>query len=104
LSEVRGRLESEPALDADRVRVEVDGAIVRLYGSVDGIARWRCMIRNAELVDGVITVVDYLVIERGPRESPCLAAPTVPASSDGPQRAQPRDPRPGMNPLPAPQR
>src|SRR5690606_38089448 len=32
LSEVRGRLESEPALDADRVRVEVEGAIVRLYG------------------------------------------------------------------------
>ncbi len=93
LSEVRARLESEPGVDASRVRVEVDGAIVLLYGSVEGIALWRCVIRNAELVDGVVTVVDYLVIDRGPREAVCLAARGTSWSTAGPQNASPRDPR-----------
>jgi osmotically-inducible protein OsmY len=73
LREVEERLRTEPSVDAARVRVEVDGAIVILYGSVDGLAAWNCAIRTAQLVQGVRSVVDYLVIERGPREVPCLA-------------------------------
>ena len=34
---------------------------------------WNCTLRNAELIDGVRTVVDYLILERGPREAVCLA-------------------------------
>lgn len=92
LSEVRARLESEPGVDASRIRVEVNGAIVLLYGGVEGIARWQCVIRNAELVDGVITVVDYLVIDRGPRDVVCRAVPSTPSTMPGPQSASPRDP------------
>ena len=33
---------------------------------------------NAELVPGVSSVVDYLVLERGPRDAPCLAPPATP--------------------------
>lgn len=71
--EVVARLEAEPAIDADRVRVEVDGARVVLRGAVAGLAAWQCAIANAELVEGVRSVVDYLVIEAGPREIRCLA-------------------------------
>jgi osmotically-inducible protein OsmY len=70
--DVESRLAAEPALDASRIRVEVDGAIVVLYGSVPGIAGWNCAIRNAQMVAGVMSVVDYLVIERGDREIRCL--------------------------------
>lgn len=71
--EVEERLAREPDLGAETIRVEVDGAMVILRGSVRGIAGWQCAIRNAEMVEGVGTVVDYLVIERGPREITCLA-------------------------------
>jgi hypothetical protein len=73
LQEVQARLASEPSLDLGRIRVEVDAAIVLLYGSVDGIDAWQCAIRNAQLVAGVVTVVDYLVIERATRPVPCSA-------------------------------
>lgn len=77
LQEVQSRLVAEPELDAAALRVDVDGGVVMLHGSVAGMAAWRCAIRNAELVAGVRTVVDYLVLERGPREAVCLAAATV---------------------------
>lgn len=77
LQEVRARLAAEPALDAAAMRVEVDGGVVMLHGAVDGMAAWRCAIRNAELVEGVLTVADYLTLRRGPREGRCLAPPTV---------------------------
>lgn len=72
-SEVEARLAREPDLASARIRVEVDGATVILHGSVNGLAAWQCAMRNAELVEGVRTVVDFLVLERGPREVGCLA-------------------------------
>jgi len=74
LVEVESRLQREPSIQAGTVRVEVDGAIVLLHGSVRGLAAWQCAIRTAQLAEGVRSVVDYLVIERGPREVTCLGA------------------------------
>ncbi len=73
LEDLRARLATEPAINAAQIRVEVDGGAVLLYGSVQGMGAWNCTLRNAELVDGVRTVVDYLILERGPREAVCLA-------------------------------
>ena len=73
LQEVEARIAREPSLDRDAIRVDVDGGIVLLHGRVEGIGAWRCAITNAELVPGVQTVVDYLVLARGPREVACLA-------------------------------
>jgi len=72
-SEIVARLSAEPALGADSIRVEVDGRTVSLYGSVHGLGAWRCALRNAQLVEGVSRVVDYLVLERGPRDAACRA-------------------------------
>jgi osmotically-inducible protein OsmY len=74
--EVEARLAREPAL-GPTIRVEVDGAVVVLHGSVQGIAAWQCALRNAQLVEGVLSVTDYLVLERGPREIRCLGVGTV---------------------------
>ncbi len=73
LQEVEARLTAEPQLASSPIRVEVDGGLVLLYGSVEGMGAWNCAIRNAQLVDGVSSVVDYLVIDRGPRDIACLA-------------------------------
>lgn len=70
---VQARLAAEPSLAAASIRVEVDGATVLLYGSVAGLGAWQCALTNAELVAGVSSVVDYLVIGRGPRDVRCLA-------------------------------
>lgn len=71
--EVEARLSSEPALEASAIRVEVDGGVVVLHGSVRGIGAWQCAVTTAGLVRGVRTVSDYLVIERGPRDVGCVA-------------------------------
>jgi BON domain len=73
LANVRSRLDAEPTIGLQNLRVEVDGGVVMLYGSVQGMGAWECAIRNAELVPGVRTVVDFLVIERGPRTAACKA-------------------------------
>lgn len=76
--EVEARLAQEPSLTPGQVRVEVEGRSVRLHGNVQGIGAWQCAITNAGLVEGVASVVDYLVLERGPRDVRCLAPrPTV---------------------------
>lgn len=80
-ADVEQRLLAEPDLDADGLRVEVDGGIVRLHGSVRGIAAWQCAIRNAEMVRGVRSVVEFLVLERGPREIRCLAPASEPGAA-----------------------
>jgi hypothetical protein len=74
--EVAARLAAEPSIGPGRVRVEVLGRTVALYGSVRGIGALHCAIRNAELVQGVRNVADYLVLEPGPREVRCLAPRT----------------------------
>jgi hypothetical protein len=71
--EVRARLAAEPSIDSGSVRVEVDGGVVVLHGSVRGIGAWQCAVTNGGLVQGVRSVVDYLVIERGPRDVQCIA-------------------------------
>ena len=71
--EVLARLAGEPSIDAGNIRVDVDGGIVMLHGSVAGIGAWQCAITTSGLVRGVRSVVDYLVIERGPRDVQCLA-------------------------------
>jgi hypothetical protein len=92
--EVQARLSAEPSVDAAAIRVEVDGAIVILYGSVAGLDAWQCAIRTAQLVPGVLSVVDYLVIERGPHGVTCLA-PRPPAGlvpeGPGPYPAAPTE-------------
>jgi hypothetical protein len=72
-SEVMARLAAEPSLQAEAIRVETEGGMVMLHGAVRGIGAWQCAITNAELVPGVNSVVDYLVIERGERDVRCLA-------------------------------
>jgi osmotically-inducible protein OsmY len=74
LQEVEARIAREPSIDAAEVRVEVDGAIVILHGSVRGLAAWQCAIRTAQLAEGVQSVVDFLVIQPGPREVTCLGS------------------------------
>jgi osmotically-inducible protein OsmY len=70
---VQARLAAEPALDAERLRAEVDGGVGLLHGSVAGMGAWQCALSTSGLVPGVRSVVDYLVIERGPREVSCAA-------------------------------
>jgi osmotically-inducible protein OsmY len=72
--EVLARVAAEPALDPAQIRVEVDGGVVVLYGSVAGISAWQCAILNAQLVAGVRSVTDFLVLEPGPREIVCFAS------------------------------
>jgi hypothetical protein len=71
--EVEARLAAEPALAAGRFRVVVERAEVHLYGAADGFGALQCALRNAGLVRGVRTVVDFTVLEPGPREVACLA-------------------------------
>jgi hypothetical protein len=72
-TELSSRIAAEPTLDGARLRVEVEAARVRIFGSVDGIGAWNCALRNAWLVPGVEGVSDFLIIERGPPEVTCLA-------------------------------
>ena len=81
-ADVEARIAAEPSLDAGAIRVEVDGRTVLLHGSVAGLGAWRCALANAELVEGVRSVVDFLHIQRGPREVQCLA-PRAEATDGG---------------------
>lgn len=80
--EVAARLAAEPSIGAGNVRVELQGRTVVLYGSVRGLGALQCAIRNAQLVEGVQNVVDYLVLERGPRDVECLAPRDFPAGGE----------------------
>lgn len=71
--EVEARLAGEPSLAPGSIRVAVDAGIVQLHGNVQGLGAWQCAITTSGLVTGVRSVVDYLVLERGPRDVGCLA-------------------------------
>ncbi|HWK89159.1 MAG TPA: BON domain-containing protein, partial [Longimicrobium sp.] len=71
--EVEARLAAEPTIGAGRVRADVAAGEVRLHGAVQGFGALRCAINNAELVPGVRLVIDFLVLEPGPRDVRCLA-------------------------------
>jgi hypothetical protein len=72
-SAVEARLAAEPSLADGSIRVEVRGTTVLLHGSVNGIGAWQCALSNAGLTPGVTSVVDFLTLERGPRDVHCLA-------------------------------
>lgn len=77
-AEVLARFAAEPHLRDAPLRIEVDGGLVHLYGSVRGMGEWDCAIRNAQLVANVASVVDFLQIERGPRDIQCRAPREMP--------------------------
>ena len=80
--EVQARLDAEPSIGSGQVRVEVRDGSVFLHGAVRGIGAWSCALRNASLVADAVDVIDFLVLERGPRETVCLA-PAAPAPDPG---------------------
>ncbi|HEX8906828.1 MAG TPA: BON domain-containing protein [Longimicrobiaceae bacterium] len=77
--EVEARLSAEPSIGAGRVRAEVRGGEVSLFGGVTGLGALRCAERNAGLVRGVRLVIDQLVLDPGPRDVRCLAPRAFPA-------------------------
>lgn len=72
-ADIERRLREEPVLESRDLRVDVDGRVASLYGTVEGMGEWNCALRNAGLVPGVSSVADYLLIERGPRDVTCEA-------------------------------
>jgi osmotically-inducible protein OsmY len=78
--EVEERLTAEPAIGAGRIRAVVNHGDVQLHGSAPGFGALQCAIANAGLVPGVRLVVDFMVLEPGPRTVNCLA-PRVFAAS-----------------------
>jgi osmotically-inducible protein OsmY len=81
--EVEERLTAEPAIGAGRIRAVVSHGDVQLHGSAPGFGALQCAIANAGLVPGVRLVVDFMVLEPGPRTVNCLA-PRVFAASPRP--------------------
>ena len=79
--EVEARLAAEPSIGAGRVRAQVQGGEVSLFGGVTGLGALRCAERNAGLVRGVRLVIDQLVLDPGPRDVRCLAPRVVPAAT-----------------------
>lgn len=75
------RLAAEPSLSARQIRVQTNGGIVLLHGIVYGLGEWQCALVNAELTPGVQTVVDYLVLGRGPQQVRCLAPRSAPPAA-----------------------
>jgi hypothetical protein len=77
--ELEARLAAEPSIGAGRVRLVVTGGEVQLHGSVAGMGAHRCAETNAELTPGVVLVIDYLVLDPGPRTVRCLSPRTAQA-------------------------
>jgi osmotically-inducible protein OsmY len=72
-AEVEARLAAEPAIGAGRIRAVVSGGDVQLHGAAPGFGALQCALANAGLVPGVRLVVDFMVLEPGPRTVTCLA-------------------------------
>ena len=79
-AEVEARLAAEPAIGPGRIRAVVKGGDVQLHGAAPGFGALQCALANAGLVPGVRLVVDFMVLEPGPRTVTCLA-PRVFAAS-----------------------
>jgi osmotically-inducible protein OsmY len=71
--EVEARLAAEPAIGAGRIRAVVNHGDVHLHGAAPGFGALQCALANAGLVSGVRLVVDYMVLQPGPRTVTCLA-------------------------------
>ena len=80
--EVESRLAAEPSIASGRVRVAVDSGYVSLFGAVSGLGALRCAERNAELVRGVVHVIDQLVLDPGPRDVRCLSPRVLTTASN----------------------
>ncbi|HEX2207049.1 MAG TPA: BON domain-containing protein [Longimicrobium sp.] len=81
--EVEARLAAEPSIGAGRIRAEVNDGDVHLHGAAPGFGALQCALANAGLVRGVRLVVDFMVLEPGPRDVTCLA-PRVFAATERP--------------------
>ncbi|MBV9774844.1 MAG: BON domain-containing protein [Gemmatimonadetes bacterium] len=79
--EVEARLAAEPSLRSGQLRAEVKGSTVSLYGNVVGLGALQCAMTNAGLVSGVTNVIDFMVLQNGPRDVRCLAPRTVRSAS-----------------------
>lgn len=82
-AEVEARLAAEPSIGAGRVRVVVRRGEVELHGAVAGFGALQCAQTNAELTPGVRLVIDFLVLESGPRQVRCLAPRAAPVRDPG---------------------
>jgi osmotically-inducible protein OsmY len=71
--EVEARLAAEPSIGAGRIRAVVSQGDVHLHGAAPGFGALQCAIANAELVAGVRSVVDFMVLQPGPSRVTCLA-------------------------------
>ena len=71
--EVEARLAAEPSIGTGRLRAVVNAGDVQLHGAVTGFGALQCAMANAELVPGVRLVIDYMVLQPGPRRVTCLA-------------------------------
>jgi osmotically-inducible protein OsmY len=71
--EVEARMAAEPSIGAGRLRAVVNAGDVQLHGAVAGFGALQCAMANAELVAGVRLVIDYMVLQPGPRRVTCLA-------------------------------
>ncbi len=80
-AEVEARLAAEPSVQAGRIRVAAAGGEVQLFGAVRGFGALHCAVANAELVSGVVLVIDHLVLEPGPREVRCNAPRHFPGAA-----------------------
>ncbi|HEX6372088.1 MAG TPA: BON domain-containing protein [Longimicrobium sp.] len=81
--EVEARLAAEPAIGPGRIRAVVNQGDVHLHGTAPGFGALQCALANAGLVPGVRLVVDYMILQPGPRTVTCLA-PRVFAASPRP--------------------
>jgi osmotically-inducible protein OsmY len=64
---VRAELEADPAVDAERVRIDVDEGVVELGGVVPHLLMVDAAIERAEMVHGVRAVVDRMEVPRDGR-------------------------------------
>lgn len=79
--EVEARLAAEPAIGPGRIRAVVREGDVHLHGGAPGFGALQCAIANADLVPGVMLVVDYMVLQPGPSRVSCLAPRVFSASA-----------------------
>ena len=81
--EVQARLAAEPSIGSGSIRPVVVRDEVHLHGTVRGFGALQCAKANAELVPGVMLVVDFLVLQPGPSRVTCNAPRVFAGSQSG---------------------
>lgn len=64
---VRGELAADPAVDAEAITVDVDQGVVELSGVVPHLLMADAALSRAEMVHGVVAVIDRMELERSDR-------------------------------------